>query len=116
MRYILLNAGSLPTLYEAPDKVAESLSDFCFRFLDEINGPDSPFVRMMKDASGAEYAVLSYTEMDFLNWLNSQPETAGQPVREVELISKEERENIMETARRERLLPCERQQYPWFNF
>ena len=100
MRYILLSADSLPTLYEAPDKVAERLSDFCFRFLDEINGPESPFVRMMQDASGAEYAVLSYTEMDFLNWL----------------ISKEERENIMETARRERYLPCERQQYPWFNF
>jgi hypothetical protein len=116
MRYILLSADGLPSLYEAPDKVAEKLSDYCFRFLDEINGTDSPFVRMIKAASGTEYALLSYTEQDFLNWLNSQPETAGQPVREAELISKEQRELIMETARRERVFPYERQQYPWFNF
>ena len=116
MRYILLSANHLPTLYEAPDRVAEALSDYCFRFLDEINGPDSPFLRQMKDACGQEYALLSYTEQDFLNWLNSQPETKGQPVKEVALLSREEREIIMETARRERYAPYERQQYPWFNF
>ena len=116
MRYILLSADSLPTLYEAPDKIAETLPDYCNRFLDEINSPDSPFVRMMKDPSGQEYALLAYTELDFLHWLNSLPETEGQPVREAELISKEEREIIMETARRERYTPYERQQYPWFNF
>ena len=116
MRYFLLSADRLPTLYEAPDRVAEALPDYCYRFLDEINGPDSAFVRMVKDASGAEYALLSYTEQDFLNWLNKLPETEGQPVREAELISKEERETIMETARQERYFPYERQQYPWFNF
>ena len=116
MRYILLSAGGLPTLYEAPDKIAENLPDYCYRFLDEINGPDSPLVRKMRDASGREYTVLTYTELDFLNWLNSQPETKEQPVKEAELISKEQRETIMETARRERYFPYERQQYPWFNF
>ncbi len=116
MRYIVLSADGLPTLYEAPDKVAENLADYCFEFLDEINGSYSPFVRVIKDASGPEYDLLSYSEQDFLNWLNSQPETAGQPVQEAALISKEERELIMETARRERDLPYELQQYPWFNF
>ena len=116
MRYILLSAGGLPTLYEAPDRIAENLADFCFRFLDEINGPDSSFVQKMKDASGREYTVLSYTEQDIVNWLNCQPETEGQPVTEADLISKEKRETIMETARRERYFSYERQQYPWFNF
>ncbi len=116
MRYILLSADNSPVLYEAPDRVAESLPDYCFRFLDAINSPDSPCFRMMKDPSGQEYALLSYTEQDFLNWLNSLPETECQPVREAELISKEQREIIMETALRERYLPYERQQYPWFNF
>ena len=116
MRYMLLSAGGLPTLYEAPDRVAENLADFCFRFLDEINGPDSAFLQKMKDASGQEYTVLAYTELDFVNWLNRQIETADQPVMEAELISKEQRETVMETARRERYLPYERQQYPWFNF
>ena len=116
MRYMLISAHSLPTLYEAPDKVAERLFEFCFQFLDEINSPDSPFIRIMKDASGQEYALLRYTEQDFISWLNGLPETEGQPVREAELISKEEREIIMETARKERYLPYEQQQYPWFNF
>ena len=96
--------------------MAESLPEYCLRFLDEINSPDSAFIRMVKDASGQEYALLSYSELDFLNWVNSLPETEGQPVREAELISKEQREIIMETARQERYIPYERQQYPWFNF
>ena len=116
MRYILLSAGGLPTLDEAPDKIAENLPDYCYRFLDEINGPDSAFVQKMKDASGREYTVLSYTALDFVNWLNRQPETKGQPVMEADLISKEKRETIMESARREKYFPYERQQYPWFNF
>ena len=116
MRYILLSADNAPVLYEAPDRVAESLPDYCFRFLDEINSPDSPCVRMMKDPSGQEYALLSYTELDFLSWLNRQPESRDQPVREAAQLSKQERELIMETARREQHLPCEHQKYPWFHF
>ncbi len=117
MRYILLSADRTPVLYEAPDRVASQLADYAYQFLDEINQPDSPFWRRVTDAAAGEaYLCLSYDVPDFLAWLNRQPETRDQPVREAEGISKEEREIIMDTARKERYIPYDRQQYPWFSF
>ena len=116
MRYILLSADAEPTLYEAPDAIAERLSDLAFRFLDAISAPDSGFFQQVRDVSGLESTLLRYDEQDFLAWLNRLPEAQGQPVREPDRLPPGERENIMETARRERYLPYEQQQYPWFNF
>ena len=116
IHYILLSADTLPTLYEAPEAVAQELQDFADQFLEEINRPDSSFWRKIKDPSGEEYDCLSYTEKDFVDWLNSQPETKHFPVREAVGLSLEEREIIMETARKEQYLPYEQQRYPWFNF
>ena len=116
MRYILLSADNPPTLYEAPDAIAEALWHFADQFLEEINRLDSPFWRQIDDAGGESYDCLSYTERDFVAWLNHQPEAKYVPVREANALPMEEREIIMETALREQRLPCEQQRYPWFNF
>lgn len=116
MRYILLSADNEPTLYEAPDIIAEHLSDYADAFLDSIHDPASPFWQTVQDPSGASYALLFYNEKDFVAWLNQQDETKDQPVREPEWLSMAEREIMMDTARKERYLPYEQMQYPWFNF
>ena len=116
MRYILLSADTQPTLYEAPDAVAEALGRWAEAFLDEINRFDSHYWRPIKDGDGREYHSLEYTVADFVDWLNLQPETRHHPVREPALLHMEEREIIMETARKERNLPLYQQTYPWYNF
>ena len=116
MRYILLSADSQPTLYEAPEAVALQLRDFADQFLQEINRLDSSFWRRVTDPSGEKYDCLAYTVDDFVAWLNKQPETQYRPVKKAEHLPMEEREIIMETARKEQNLPCEHQRYPWFNF
>ncbi|MBR5108627.1 MAG: hypothetical protein IK099_00405 [Clostridia bacterium] len=116
MRYILLSADSLPTLYEAPDAVAEALWHFADQFLEEINRPDSPFWHRVTDAGGGSYDCLSYSERDFVAWLNRRPETQYFPVQEAASLPLEEREIILETALRERNIPYAQQRYPWFNF
>ena len=116
MRYILLSADNEPTLYEAPDAVAEGLFDYAMAFRDSIQEPDSPFWQTVRDPSGECYSVLFYDEQDFVSWLNRQPVTRNQPAKEAEGLSLEDREIIMETARKERYLPYEQMQYPWYNF
>ena len=116
MRYILLSADSEPTLYEAPDFIAEHLPDYADAFLDSIHDSASHFWKTVQDPSGASYALLSYNEKDFVAWLNQQDEAKDQPVREPKWLSMEAREIIMETARKERFLPYEQMQYLWFNF
>ena len=116
MRYILLSADSEPTLYEAPDIIAERLSDYADAFLNSIYDPASPFWQTVQDPSGTSYTLVCYNEKHFVDWLNQQQETKDQPVKEPEWLSMEKREIILDTARKERYLPYEQMQYPWFNF
>ena len=116
MRYILLSADNEPTLYEAPDEIAENLFDYAEAFLESVHDPQSPFWETVRDPSGESYALLRYDEKHFAAWLNRQAAAKAQPVREPEWLSIEERELIMETARKERYFPDWKQQYPWFNF
>lgn len=116
MRYILLSADTRPNLYEAPDDVAERLDQYADEFLDTIHNAKASFWVSVADASGGRYDRLSYTEQDFVNWLNSRGVTRNQQVVQAELLSREEREIMMETARKERYLPINQQKYPWFNF
>ena len=116
MHYILLSADSPPTIYEAPEAVAKGLAQFAEQFLEEITRLDSPFWKRLDDAGGETYDCLSYTERDFVIWLNHQPETKYVPVREAKKLPMEEREIILETARKERYRPYGHQRYPWFNF
>ena len=116
MRYILLSADSQPVLYEAPEAIALRLQQFADQFLEEINRLDSSFWRQVDDPSGGRFDCLAYTVDDFVAWLNKQPEAGYRPVRKAENLPMEEREIIMETARKEQNLPCEHQRYPWFNF
>ncbi len=117
MAYIILNIQNHPTLLECPERVAAKLKDYAYQFLDDINQPGSIYLRRIVDpGTGEVYIRLSYDEQDFLNWLNRQPETENHPVREAAQLSKQERELIMETARKEKDLPCEHQKYPWFHF
>ena len=116
MRYILLSADSPLTIYEAPDAIAEALWHFADQFLEEINRLDSPFWRRVDDAGGESYDCLFYGERDFVTWLNQQPEAKHFSVREAKALPMEDREIILETARKERYYPYEQQRYPWFNF
>ena len=117
MAYIVLCIEGRPTLFEAPDSVAASIEERAFQFLDEINQPNSIYLRRIMDpATGEVYIRLAYDERDFIAWLNRQPEAMEYPVVEAELLSKQERELIMETARREKGLPHKLQKYPWFQF
>ena len=117
MAYIILNIENRPTLFEAPERVAANIKDYAFQFLDEINQPDSIYLRRIMDpATGEVYIRLAYDEKDFLTWLNRQPETRQRPVTEAVLLSKQEREIIMDTARKEQDLPHDLQKYPWFQF
>ncbi len=116
MRYILLSADTQPVIYEAPEAIALRLQYFADQFLEEINRLDSSFWRHVTEPSGKKYDCLAYTVDDFVAWLNRQPETRYRSVREATALPMEEREIIMETARKEQNLPCEHQRYPWFNF
>ena len=116
MRYILLSADTQPVIYEAPETVALELRHFADQFLEEINRLDSSYWRHVTDPSGEKYDCLAYTVDDFVAWLNKQPETRYLPVREAASLPMEEREIIMDTARKEQNLPCTHQKYPWFNF
>lgn len=117
MAYIILNIENRPTLFEAPERVAANIKNYAFQFLDEINQPDSIYLRRIVDAATGEiYIRLAYDERDFLAWLNRQPETREHPVCEATLLSKQEREIIMDTARKEQGLPYELQKHPWFRF
>ena len=116
MRYILLSFDGKPELYEAPDAIAEALDHYCRIFLENINRLDSCFWRRVEDASGQSYDCLEYSKDDFIAWLNSLQECRHQPVRPAVRLTMEDREIIMETARKERYYPFQQQQYPWFSF
>lgn len=116
MRYIILSADSEPGLYEAPDEVAEQLADYADAFLEHICCPGSAFWKKENDASGQTYDCLTYTEADFVVWLNRMKETRSQPVQKPAFLPMEERVMMMETAEKEKDLPLHMQQYPWYNF
>ncbi|MBQ4074477.1 MAG: hypothetical protein IJD39_04655 [Clostridia bacterium] len=75
MQYIVLSADNFPLLCLAPDAVALHLKKLARRFRNEIEQPKSPFLKKAKDASGKEYRIVSFNEMDFIDWLNRKKET-----------------------------------------
>ena len=116
MRYIVLSTDGRPSLFEAPDAIAERLSQYADEFLDSVHHHDSSFWAGVTDAPGREYKRLSYSVEDFVAWLNQKRASQFHSVREAAFLAREDREIILETARKERYLPHEQQQYPWINF
>lgn len=115
MRYILLSMDTQPVLYEAPEGIAAALPELADQFLYEVSCKDSAYWRVMTDGAGMEYKSLRFTMDDFVSWLNRRHEARRQLVRLPQHMPMEEREIIMETARKERNLPVRQQTYPWVN-
>ena len=67
MKYLLLSADSIPSVYLVPEIVADNLDKYCNEFWDWMRtSPQADEYRV--DLGG--YSGLSYTEEDFIKYLN----------------------------------------------
>ena len=71
MKYVLLSADCVPSVYSVPDIVAENLSEYCLEFCNKWlrESPDAAKYRF-EDESAFPGIGLSYHEGDFIEYLN----------------------------------------------
>lgn len=67
MKEVILSADGFRYVYSVPDKVAENLYEYCIEFCKWLN--DSPDAKKFRRKTKTG-TVLSYTEEDFINYLN----------------------------------------------
>ena len=73
MKHVILSCGSGGFLYAVPDEAAERLSEYCMEFCTDWlwNSPHAEqYRRTRRNPDGTAFAYVSYTEADFIAWLN----------------------------------------------
>ena len=69
MKYILLSADNLPSVYSVPDIVADNLEKYCLEFCEEWLHKSPHAKEYRKDFGG--YICACYDERDFIKYLNT---------------------------------------------
>lgn len=73
MKHVVLSCGSGGFLYAVPDEAAEHLSKYCIEFCTDwlLTSPYAEqYRRVWRKPDGAVFTYVSYTEADFIAWLN----------------------------------------------
>ncbi len=103
MKEIILSADSKAKVYLVPDAIANNLHKYCMEFLMEWL-PKSPYAQKYRVKLGDIVVGYSFTEIDFIDYLNKWvfPDEQSVCVKELDFYTYE--------------LPVEYEKYPEFNF